>query len=463
MTLPRGWSLKPLRDVVDFNPRHNRTLPDKTEVSFVPMPVVSTTGRDLLPHSTRSLGEVRKGYTHFRDGDVLFAKITPCMENGKAAVARNLVNGLGCGTTELHVMRPGPKLIPEWLYFYVWQKQFRQEAELNMTGTAGQLRVPLSFLEAQEIPIPASIEEQRHIAAKLDRITNRLDEVKARLATVPALIKRFRQSVLAAACSGRLTEDWRTTARPEPASILLQRILENRQNAHSKALNAAKKNRTRQPKKCSGLDGPIIDSDVLPAIPGTWVYCHLQNLGEFTRGRSKNRPRNDPKLYGGQYPFIQTGDIANSGGRITSHKQTYNEAGLAQSRLFPVGTLCITIAANIADTAILTYPACFPDSVVGLIPHEFFMVECARYFIATAQNDLETYAPATAQKNINMEILEAVAFPLPPLEEQAEIVRRVEDLMRQADAIEARYNKAMAFVDKLMPAILAKAFRGELA
>src|SRR6476469_9280784 len=101
--------------------------------------------------------------------------------------------------------------------------------------------------------------------------------------------------------------------------------------------------------------------------PSGWRLVKLGELGEVSRGRSRHRPRYASHLYGGPYPFIQTGDIRASGGRITHHSQTYSEAGLAQSRLWPAGTLCITIAANIAETAILTYPACFPDSVVGFL------------------------------------------------------------------------------------------------
>lgn len=93
----------------------------------------------------------------------------------------------------------------------------------------------------------------------------------------------------------------------------------------------------------------------------------LDQLGSVNRGKSKHRPRNDPELYGGKYPFIQTGDVKHSPFYITTHSQTYNEKGLAQSKLWDTGTLCITIAANIADTAILSYPACFPDSIIGFI------------------------------------------------------------------------------------------------
>src|ERR1700732_718334 len=98
-----------------------------------------------------------------------------------------------------------------------------------------------------------------------------------------------------------------------------------------------------------------------------WLERSLDELGDVSRGRSRHRPRDAAHLYGGPYPFIQTGDIKNASGLITTYQQTYSDAGLAQSRLWPAGTMCITIAANIAETALLSFPACFPDSVVGFI------------------------------------------------------------------------------------------------
>ena len=101
-----------------------------------------------------------------------------------------------------------------------------------------------------------------------------------------------------------------------------------------------------------------------------WAERRLSEVAtDFGRGKSKHRPRNDPKLYGGRYPFVQTGDIRNAAHRISSYSQTYGEAGLAQSKLWPAGTLCVTIAANIAETAILGFDACFPDSVIGVVPN----------------------------------------------------------------------------------------------
>jgi hypothetical protein len=155
--------------------------------------------------------------------------------------------------------------------------------------------------------------------------------------------------------------------------------------------------------------------------------------------------------------------VAQSGGRITTHTQTYSEFGLAQSKLWPAGTVCITIAANIADTAILKYPACFPDSVVGFVADpEKSLPEFIKWSIDVISDRLEAFAPATAQKNINLAVLNDVEFRCPPINEQHEIVRRIEALFAYADRLEARYTTACAQVERLTPALLAKAFRGEL-
>jgi type I restriction enzyme S subunit len=122
--------------------------------------------------SLRQVAEVEKGYTYFQDGDVLFAKITPCMENGKCAIAKNLVNGIGFGSTEFHVIRAKESVIPEWVYYYLRQEATRKKAERSMTGSAGQRRVPSKFLKEELIPLPPLPEQKRiaAILAKADRL-----------------------------------------------------------------------------------------------------------------------------------------------------------------------------------------------------------------------------------------------------------------------------------------------------
>jgi type I restriction enzyme S subunit len=157
-------------------------------------------------------------------------------------------------------------------------------------------------------------------------------------------------------------------------------------------------------------------------LPSGRRLVKLGELGEVNRGRSRHRPRYAEHLYGGPYPFIQTGDIKNSGGRITSYQQTYSEAGLVQSRRWPAGTMCITIAANIAETGVLLFPACFPDSVVGFIAEESKCdVRFIEYTFRYLRQRIQHEASGSVQDNINLATLDRLRFPLPPLSEQRAI------------------------------------------
>jgi type I restriction enzyme, S subunit len=171
--------------------------------------------------------------------------------------------------------------------------------------------------------------------------------------------------------------------------------------------------------------------------PKGWPVRALGDLGELDRGRSAHRPRNAPELYGGPFPFVQTGDVANSGGRIRHYEQTYSEQGLAQSRMWRAGTLCITIAANIGKTGILEFDACFPDSIVGFTPYGDVTTEFVQAMLDFMQADIETRAPQAAQKNINLQVLRGLRIPCPPLSVQtsfAEYVQRLEILAHLLDA-----------------------------
>ena len=160
-----------------------------------------------------------------------------------------------------------------------------------------------------------------------------------------------------------------------------------------------------------------------------WKVEQFGSLGELKRGKSKHRPRNDPILLGGKYPLIQTGDISNSHTYIQTYKSTYSEEGLKQSKMWKAGTLCITIAANIAESAILTFDACFPDSIVGFLPNDKVNLIFIHHWLDFLQPILEENAPAVAQKNLNVASLEKVGVILPLLELQnqfADFVKEVD-------------------------------------
>lgn len=180
---------------------------------------------------------------------------------------------------------------------------------------------------------------------------------------------------------------------------------------------------------------------------------------DFSRGKSKHRPRNDKCLFGGNYPFIQTGDIRNTEKYITEYVDTYNETGLAQSKLWPEGTLCITIAANIAETAILTFPCCFPDSVIGFVPNEgITTADYVFYLLQFFKAELQVLGKGAAQDNINLGTFEKMEFSLPPLPEQKHIVEQLDSLSEKTKALQNIYKKILLDCDELKQSLLQKAF-----
>jgi len=177
-----------LKEIAEINPRKSEIDKDKVElVSFVAMADVSEDGI-ISEHETKPLSEVYKGYTYFRKGDVLLAKITPCFENGKAAIADNIPNEIGFGSSEFHVLRTNGEVIPSFLFYALWNKNFRLTGSKKMTGSAGQKRVPTDFLKNYEIPLP-SLSEQKAIVAKLDRAQRLIDIDKEMLVKYDDLIQ----------------------------------------------------------------------------------------------------------------------------------------------------------------------------------------------------------------------------------------------------------------------------------
>ncbi|WAK03199.1 restriction endonuclease subunit S [Methylobacter sp. YRD-M1] len=402
--LPQGWIEATINEI-NLHKSQNITPSDFPEEEFELFSVpIFPTGKpeNILGKDIGSSKQV------VSPGDVLLCKINPRINRvwtvGEKANLRQIAS------SEWINIR-NPLICANYLKYAFSKKDFRELLCSEVAGVGGSLtRAQPKKVEKYTVPI-APLNEQIRIADKLDSMLAKVDAAQARLERIPTLLKRFRQAVLAAATSGELTEVWR--------------------------------------KQFDRTD--------------EWNLVSLADIGELGRGKSKHRPRNDPQLYGGPYPFIQTGAVAQSGGLITFHSQTYSEFGLSQSKLWPAGTLCITIAANIADTAILTYPACFPDSVVGFVADPSkCMPQFVKWSIDVISDHLESFAPATAQKNINLAVLNDVRFRCPELEEQTEIVRRVESLFTLADTVEKQYLETKKRIDRLTQSLLAKAFRGEL-
>jgi type I restriction enzyme S subunit len=280
-----------------------------------------------------------------------------------------------------------------------------------------------------KVSVP-SIPEQERIVARIEELFSQLDASVAELQTAKKRLKVYRQAVLKEAFLGKLTKNYRYDI-----DIDLEWSLENA-------------------------------TKYLPRIPSEWRYIPLSKLGDLGRGKSKHRPRNDGILFeNGKYPFIQTGDIksANKANKyVTTYSKMYGDYGLQQSKLWPKGTLCITIAANIAETAFLGIDACFPDSVVGFTAYEHVLPTYIKYFIESEKIRLWAFAPATAQKNINLDTLENLIVPYCSLKEQQKVVDEIESRFSVCDSIEKTIDTALQQAEALRQSILKQAFEGKL-
>src|SRR5215470_10714063 len=279
--LPSGWVQVTIKELCDLNPKHSRELSDKTPVSFVPMAAVSDALGTITEPQVRTLGEIRKGYTHFADGDVIFAKITPCMENGKAASVRGMTNGLACGTTEFYVFRSRGAIDQDFLFHFIRRESYRKAACAAMQGGVGQARVPKELVLNTKLPIPP-LAEQRRIVTKIEALQERSRRAREALREVGPLLEQFRQSVLATAFWGDLTADWRATHPDvEPASELLHRIRAERRRRWEQAELAKYEAKGQKPPK-NWQDKyekpePVDDSD-LPELPEGWVWATVDEL-----------------------------------------------------------------------------------------------------------------------------------------------------------------------------------------
>lgn len=349
--------------------------------------------------------------TPCEDGDILIV-----CDGSRSGLVGKAVKGY-VGSTLAIISAPG--LNRDYLYHFVQGKYALLNTRKKGTGTP---HLNPALLKKQKLVVP-NVTEQERIVARIEELFSQLDAGVETLKKTKAQLAVYRQAVLKEAFEGRLTNHI-------PVSLSL-----------------------------SWASGE--ETKTLPVIPEEWHYIALKHLGDLGRGKSKHRPRNDPKLFvDGKYPFIQTGDVKAATNHITTFTKQYGEFGLSQSKLWPKGTLCITIAANIAETAFLGIDACFPDSVVGFTPNDNVLAEYIRYFIESQKIRLWAFAPATAQKNINLDTLENLIVPYCSIDEQRNVISEIESRMSVCDSIEQTVDAALQQAEAMRQSILKAAFEG---
>ena len=430
--LPRGWIEGPLASFVI--PRGEKALPSTMPGAlFIGMDHIEAATTRIVGSATAS--EMKSAAACFRKGDVLYGRLRPYLNK----VATPAFDGLA--SAEFIVFPDTELLRSQFLKYRLNAADFVTFASHLNEGD--RPRVSFDQIGSFHLQLPPPGEQLR-IIAKIEELFSELDKGLEALTTAREQLNAYRQSVLKSVFEGKLTADFHR-------ANIAHRV--TRDQLLARLRNACGVIRE--------LDADDLQS--LPTLPAQHVYTYLSNLGHLARGKSKHRPRNDPRLFGGKYPFIQTGDVRAANRIIREYSQTYNEFGVTQSHLWPKGTLCITIAANIAETAFLGFDACFPDSVVGFTALNGIVIpQYVELFIKAVRVQIEAYAPATAQKNINLTTLENLIVPLCSIEEQKLLVDCVEQLFSIADATEADIQNHLVRCEALRQSILRRAFSGQL-
>lgn len=307
-------------------------------------------------------------------------------------------------------------------------------------------------------PLPP-LNEQKRIVAKLDAIMPRIDSVKDRLEKIPAILKRFRQSVLTAAVTGKLTEKWREEhPEVESAEILLEKIKIYRMKncTIARKLSAIEK-------KESG-NSSFLDEEWSYSLPDTWVHCEIDSIGDVFNGSTPSRKVDS--YWNGQINWVRSGEVANV--RISSTLERITQEGFENSsvKLFPKGTVLIAMIGEgktRGQAAILDVESTCNQNVAAIvINHGYVLSEYLYSWLLMQYEKNRTLGSGSGPQALNCQRVRGIDFMLPPLDEQKEIVRQVDKLFTLADKVEEHYLKAKARVDALAQSVLAKAFRGEL-
>lgn len=449
----KGWPEMAIEEIADLNPRVDKaSIPDDLPVSFVPMPAVGAADGSIHVEETRPAGEVRKGFTAFLEGDVLFAKITPCMENGKMAVVPKLVNGFGFGSTEFHVLRPKPGIDAKYLYYYVSSQSFRGEAERHMTGAVGQRRVPTTYLKECKIPV-APLDQQKRIVAEIEKQFSCLDEAVANLKRVKTNLKRYKAAVLKAAVEGRLVETEAELARREGRSYetgeqLLQRILETRR---SQWKGNGKYKEPASP-----------DTTDLPELPEGWVWANIDQLADVGTGATPKRGQS--RYYGGDIPWV-TSAVVNVA-FVEEATEFVTAEALAETNLtlYAPGTLLVAMygegktRGKCSELRI----AATTNQALAALQTGTSIKEYLKLFLDFNYEETRKVASGGVQPNLNLSLVRAICVPLPPVDEQHRIVAEADRRLSLLRKTEAQVDANLRRAGRLRRSVVASGFAGKL-
>jgi len=482
--LPEEWCWVQHKDIAQINPKLPlNELADNLIVSFLPMAAVEEKSGRYRLSEIREYGKVKKGYTPFINGDLIFAKITPCMENGKVAVLENLQNGMGCGSTEFHVSRLTSLTSRKYLFYYLVQERFRRDARQHMTGSAGQLRVSKSYFEEVQIPL-APLFEQKRIVEKIEELFSDVDQGVESLKTAQKQLKVYRQAVLKWAFEGKLTEAWRSQQPTlQTGEALLAQIKAERENRYQQKLAeweekvgewgaigkvGKKPSKPQQPKELT----PLAEADIseLPQFPNDWRLEKLGNLSELVGGVTKGRDLKGQETI--SLPYLRVANVQDGYLDLSIIKYINVLPTELDKYQLLAGDVLYTEG---GDKDKLGRGTVWKEEIKNCI-HQNHVFRARLLSISIIPSFIAYYSQTRIAKDyffkrakqtvnlasINMTILSNFPIPIPSYREQEQIVEEIESRLSICDQLEATIIENLQKAEALRQSILKQAFEGKL-
>jgi len=414
--VPEGWEVVRLRFLADLNPSPTEIddTDEEREVQFLPMEAVGDDG-SLSLEQLRPIVAVKSGYTYFAEGDVTYAKITPCFENGKGAILQGLNGGFGFGSTELTVLRPRQRIDRRFLWQITASRDFRSLGESYMYGAGGQKRVPNDFARNLPIPLPP-LPEQQAIADYLDAETQRIDTLIAELREMIRLLKEKRQALIS--------------------------------HCVTKGLDPT------VPMKDSGVEW-------LGEVPEGWEVIAIKWLSPVQRGASP-RPIDDPKYFdeAGEYGWVRIRDVTASNGRLKSTEERLSSEGSLYSVKLEPGQLFVSIAGSVGKPCITEIKACIHDGFV------FFPdLRDGKDWVYTLFESGECYqglGKLGTQLNLNTDTIGSIRIPMPPKPERVEILRFLDRETAKIDHLISETEDTITLMQERRSALISSVVTGKL-
>lgn len=428
-TIPNTWQQIRGRFVMSVNPAavRLRELEDADEVSFVPMEAVGENG-GLNLDRTKPLDEIGSGYTEFEDGDVVIAKITPCFENGKSAIASGLKNGVAFGTTELHVLRAGKRLDKQFLFHLTTSHTFHMLGESEMYGAGGQKRVPPEFVKDFRVPLPP-IEEQQTIARFLDAQTAKIDTLLAKKRQLIATLKEERSALIARTVTHGLPPEAAQAAGLEPHPAM----------------------------KNSSVEW-------LDRMPTHWRAATLRWISKRYSGGTPDKG-NGAYWEEGDIPWLNSGAV--NDGYITEPSELITQEGFANSsaKWIPKGALVMALAGQGKTkgmVAQLGFRTTCNQSMAAIIPDYRLEPRYLYWWLSANYQNIRNMAGGDARDGLNLELLGSIQCPLPTDIEQHAIVVYLDRETTRIDQLTAKVEAAIARLTEYRQALITSAVTGKI-